>query len=526
MERAGSTGGPSDDIDDGGGWFTPQEVPVAKRQKSIKLSLEVIDPEVVTELAKLDGAARSAFAIKALRLGVLAIRSAGGQLDAQAMQKEGERMLSEVRNLMVERGQRLNHELTQTLTRYLDPQTGTLPQKLSALTGQGGDLERLLKAHLGADDSTLARSLAASLGDKSPVFRLLSPNESTGLKAQLEVALKGALEEQRKAVVKEFSLDNEQSALSRLVKRVEDAQKQITQEFTLDNEQSALTRMTRMLKETSDQIDKNLTLDDENSALARLRRELSDTLAEMGERNQVFQQEVKTTLEVLNARKQEASRGTQHGLTFEAQLSQLLLSEAQKLNDEHEPVGLTTGLIKGRKIGDVVTKMGRESAAPGAGIVWEAKESSSVTSVKQALEELEQARTNRGCQLGVFVFSRKSAPEGLSPLSRYGNDLIVLWDAEDPSTDLYVRAAYGVARTLAVRQIQTETLRCEAVEQVEKSAAALGKHVGQLGEMKTWAETSKSNAEKIIGRTEKMQADLEKQLEAVNQAVASLKTES
>jgi hypothetical protein len=234
---------------------------------------------------------------------------------------------------------------------------------------------------------------------------------------------------------------------------------------------------------------------------------------------------VKTTLEVLNARKQEAARGTQHGLTFEAQLSQLLLTEAQKLGDAHEQVGLTTGVIKGRKVGDVVTRMGLESAAPNAGIVWEAKESGNV-SVKQALLELAEARQNRDCQLGVFVFSKKVAPEGLSPLTRYGNDILVLWDAEDAATDIQVRAAYSVARALAVREFKDADGRCEAVDAVDKAAAALGKHVDQLGEVKTWAETSRSNAEKIIGRAEKMQADLEKQLEAVNEAIASLKTKT
>lgn len=521
MDRPETAGTFSDGVDDN--WFTSPDAPVARKSKSVKLTLEVIDPEVVAELSRLDGAARQAYALKALRLGVLAIRSAGGQLDAEVMKKEGERMLGQVKELLTDRSAQLTNQLSQTLLRYLDPKTGTLPQKLAALTAEGGDLERLLKAHLGTDDSTLARSLAASLGEKSPVFKLLSPTEATGLKAQLEVALKGALEEQRKAVVKEFSLDNEGSALSRLVKRVEDAQKQISKEFTLDNEQSALTRMSRMLKETSDQIDKNLTLDDEGSALARLKRELSTTLAEMAERNEEFQQEVKTTLEVLNARKQEAARGTQHGLTFEAQLSQLLLAEAQKLGDEHEQVGLTTGLIRNCKVGDVVTRMGRETAAPGAGIVWEAKEAGSV-SVKDALGELEQARQNRRCQLGVFVFSRKAAPEGLAPLTRYGENLVVVWDAEDPATDLQVRAAYSVARALAVRELKGEDERSEAVAAVEKAAAALGKHVGQLGEVKGWAETSRSNAEKIIKRAELMEADLEKQLEVVNDAVAQLKT--
>lgn len=491
------------------------------RQAGLTLRLEVIDAEVVAALEELDGPARDAFALKALRLGVLAIRSAGGQLDAEKIQKEGERMLAQVGQLLAERGASLTAQLSTELTRYLDPKTGTLPQKLSALTSSGGELERLLKAHLGADDSTLARSLTASLGATSPIFKMLSPTDATGLKVQLEQGVKVALEEQRKAVVKEFSLDDEGSALSRLVKRVEDAQKQITKEFTLDNEQSALTRMSRLLKETSQQIDKNLTLDDEGSALFRLKRELTQSLAELSKRNDAFQQEVKTTLEVLNARKAEAAKGTQHGLAFEAQLSQLLLREAQKLGDEHDPVGPNTGLIRNCKKGDVVTRLGRESPAPGVAVVWEAKESAGY-SVKEALAEMDEARRNRGAQLGVFVFSAKSAPEGLAPFGRYGSDLVVVWDAEDSTTDVYLRAAYSVARALAVRQAQAEAGRDEALEAITRAANALGKHAAQLAQVKRSGETARSSAETIIETAVKLGADLEKQLGVVNDSIAAL----
>lgn len=492
------------------------------RPAGLTLRLEVIDAEVVAALEELDGPARDAFALKALRLGVLAIRSAGGQLDAEKIQKEGERMLAQVGQLLAERGASLTAQLSTELTRYLDPKTGTLPQKLSALTSSGGELERLLKAHLGADDSTLARSLTASLGATSPIFKMLSPTDATGLKVQLEQGVKVALEEQRKAVVKEFSLDDEGSALSRLVKRVEDAQKQITKEFTLDNEQSALTRMSRLLKETSQQIDKNLTLDDEGSALFRLKRELTQSLAELGKRNDAFQQEVKTTLEVLNARKAEAAKGTQHGLDFEAQLSQLLLGEAQKLGDEHEAVGNSPGVLKPRKYGDVVTRLGLESAAPGVGVVWEAKQKQGFT-LAAARSEVDFARQNRSCQLGVFVFSREYAPEGLAPLARYGNDLVVVWDANDPTSDVYVRAAYSIARALAVRQMQSESTQAEALTAIEKSAAALGKHLAHCADLKKKGETSRSAAEAIVELAMKLQAGIESQVVVINESLAALK---
>jgi hypothetical protein len=56
-----------------------------------------------------------------------------------------------------------------------------------------------------------------------------------------------ALRTQIDQVVAEFSLDRDDSALSRLIRRVEQAQKQISSEFSLDQENSALARMRREL---------------------------------------------------------------------------------------------------------------------------------------------------------------------------------------------------------------------------------------------------------------------------------------
>ena len=58
-----------------------------------------------------------------------------------------------------------------------------------------------------------------------------------------------ALQKRIGEVTDEFSLDKEDSALSRLVGRVESARSQITAEFTLDEKGSALSRMRRDLLE-------------------------------------------------------------------------------------------------------------------------------------------------------------------------------------------------------------------------------------------------------------------------------------
>lgn len=528
--------------------------------RSMDLRLQVTDPEVLNELlARADGDLER-YALAALRLGVLSLRMAEGQVDATSIKEAGDKLLAEVRELLTHRSQALTGDLARSMSAFLDPKTGALPQQLDSLLKEGGQLEALLKGHLGQEDSVLARSLAKHLGDGSPIFRLLSPTDANGLQAQVQKLLEAALTEQRTTllkefsldskesalsrlvteisskqsalsddlrgqvdvVVKEFSLDKEDSALSRLVTRVEAAQSQIAAEFTTDNAGSALSRLTRLLGDTSDSIHKNLTLDDEGSALARLKRELLGTLNDQAKKNTEFQEAVRTTLAELRGKKESDASSTRHGLDFESRLGELLASEAQRQADLFEATGNTTGCIKACKKGDFVVQLGPDSPAPEARIVFEAKDVAGYT-LKAALAELDQSRKNRSAQLGVFVFAKRNAPEALQPFSRYGNDLIVLWDDEDPTTDVYVKAAYSTARALSLREAaETEGLS-DALETAERAIRAIEKEAGYLEEITKAAETSKGAAEKILGRVGKMKASLEKQVEELDEAVAELR---
>ncbi len=60
--------------------------------KGLRLELEIEDPEVVAELSRLPaGRERERFAAEALRLGVLALRLASGNLDVSAIRAAGRR---------------------------------------------------------------------------------------------------------------------------------------------------------------------------------------------------------------------------------------------------------------------------------------------------------------------------------------------------------------------------------------------------------------------------------------------------
>jgi hypothetical protein len=323
--------------------------------------------------------------------------------------------------------------------------------------------------------------------------------------------------------VREFSLDQPNSALSRLVTKVEAAQKTIADQFSADNDLSALNRLSRLLQNTSDEIGKSLTLDDERSALSRLRKELVGTIEEMVHRNHEFQTDVRATLAGMQARREEADRSTRHGATFEAQLGEVLSIEAQRLGDVHRATGNTVGGIKGCKTGDHVTQLGPDSSAPGARIVWEAKEDKKYD-VTAALEEIDAARKNRDAEVGIFVFSRKTAPAELQPFSRYANDIVIVWDADDPTSDVYVKAAYSVARALSIRAREESSHSEEALRSLELATRAVEKQVQHLDQIKTWSETIKGNGEKIADRVGKMKLELAKEVERLDREVGNLKS--
>ena len=532
--------------------------------KSVDLRLEVIDPEVVFELTKRSiGEERAQFALTALRIGVLSLRAAAGQLDSACVKETGDKLMADIRELLTGRARELTSTIATSLTQYFDPATGLVSQKLESLVKKDGELARVLSEHLGSDDSVLARTLAGYLGQQSPVFKLLSPSEAQGIRAQVEETLKEALAEQRRQVLLEFSLDSKESALSRLVQemheiqeqlksdfsgqadkirnefsldkpdsalcrlvsKVDAAQKAISDQFSSDNETSVMNRFSHLLANTSAIINKNLTLDDEQSALSRLKREIQGTIDGLVQRNDAFHCEVRETLARLDSRRQEAARSTAHGAAFEDKLADLLVADSQKFGDIYEAVGNTTGIIKNCKVGDSVVELGPDSQAPEVRIVWEAKEDKSYD-LKRALAELDTARKNRQAQIGIFVFSRLTAPDGLSSFSRYGNDIIVVWDESDTANDVFVQAAYSVGRALAIRQKAAAAKTDATTQDIERAVRAVEKHIRQLDEIETWAGTIESNSKKILERTKRMREALVNEVCQLDDSLAVLKSEA
>ena len=500
---------------------------------AIQLELEIRDPDLIAELEKHpEGSERDEFAIEALKIGVLALRRASTAFDGEFIQRETSRLLDTLRQQLDDHSKSAHERLNHSLKEYFDPQDGRFSQRVQSLTAADGDLARLLAGSLDGEDSRLAKTLLSHVGTNSPLMKQLSPDQSQGLLAVLRTNVETQLGQQRERLLKEFSLDNADGALSRLVKELtskhgdlsKDLQGKIdvvVKEFSLDEENSALSRLVQNVDRAQRTITSEFSLDNERSALRRLKMELTTILEAHVKTNAEFQEEVKVALGKLVTRREEEARSTRHGATFENAVFDFVEQHSQRRGDTAESTGATTGLIKNCKVGDAVIHLGPDCAAAGARIVVEAKEEQRYT-LRMAQEEIEQARKNRNAQQGLFVFSRVSAPT-MEPLARFGADVIVVWDAEDPQTDAYLRAGIEISRALCLRSGQEASRQQIDFEPIDRAVLDIEKRVQTLDAVRKSAESIKSSSDSILERVRIDRDVLEKQVGVLRTAMGHVK---
>jgi hypothetical protein len=366
-------------------------------------------------------------------------------------------------------------------------------------------------------------------------MKQLDPQQSDGLLAVLKQTVDSQLAQQRDKVLSEFSLDNKNGALARLVgelttkhgdltNNLREKIDEVIKEFSLDKEDSALSRLVGNVDRAQRTITNEFSLDNKESAIARLKNELTTILSAHVKTNAEFQEEVKGALRELTARREEQARSTLHGGTFQSAVFEFLHRQCEPCGDIAELTGDQVGAIKNRKWGDVVVTLGPDSAAPGACVVFEAKEDKDYT-LKSALKEIENARKNRMAQVGVFVFSKKTFPAALRPLSRYGNDVIVVWDADDAYSDAYLLASLELARAICFHCQRRQDSEVADFDSIEKCMLDIEKHANNLDEIHKSAITIRNSNDNILKRVEIDKDALTKYISQLRQNLADIRGE-
>lgn len=505
---------------------------VARLPRSLDLSLTVTDAEVIEELAPVDDEAeRQDLANTALRVGMLAFRKARGEIDAHRIRHEGDRLLQELRDNFTLHTQHIGSQMTDALRRYFDPESGALPLRLERLLADDGDLTTVLRDVLTGPDSELCQTLSSQVGAQSPLMRMLDPAQAASLDNRIRELIEKGVGEQKQRVLAEFSLDSKTSALSRLLAELTDNNGQLRKEFredlskvvgqfSLDNKDSALSRLVERVNGTQDTLLKEFSLDSEQSVLARLKKELHGHMESLVKSQADFQVEIRETLARLESKKQADNSSPQHGDDFEVALGRILRREADKTSDIFEAVGNGTGMIKHCKKGDFVLTMGPEHAQAGRRIALEAKANQSYSD-KDALLELDEAKKNRGADVGIFVFSRRTAGDR-EAFRRIGDDILVVWDEEDPSTNIFIHAAVSVARALIVKRSRPEKMDDVDLEGMEASVAEIEKQLEKLDTIHNAGESIRKQVDAIQASTKKMREAVGKQIGALRDHVETV----
>ena len=500
----------------------------------IVITLSVDDAEIADRLrSKRPGREREHYALTALKIGVLALEQAGSRIDSDRLRHEGDRLMENLALALNSHREELSGSVSKALGDYFDPGSGRLTQRIERLVQKDGEIETVIRSQIEGDGSLLTRKLQDHLGQNSPVMALLDPQAETGLAANLAGSVERAAVEQRERILREFSLDNPESALARTLRELTTAHgaagealekriEAVVAEFSLDKEDGALSRLVRRVDQSQKLLSAEFSLDQEGSALARMRKDLLDQIALLTREQQAFQTEIVSRLKEMAARKDESLKSTTHGHDFETMLLDAVSRLCEGRGDLVIASGTTTGLIKNCKKGDIVIEMGPDHAVPGARIVIEAKQNASV-STASAREEIGEARKNRDADVGLFVFSARSAPTGLNGVSRFGDDVFVVWDADDTASDLFLMTGLSLASALITkRQAGTGALTDEFRE-MEKAVLSIQKQAAYLDEFEKQAATITGAAEKIHDRVRKMRTALKREVSILEDAVSDIK---
>jgi len=404
---------------------------------------------------------RLQLASDAWSIGLRALANAYSQAQESRLQDIGKSLLEDVDHQLKSHIEVQKATIAQVLTQFFDPRDGQVTQRLEAFVDDQGVLARLLERYLGPRNSVLVETLAQQVGNTSPLFKKLSSTDSDGLVKVLEAQLRVVMHEGRSEMIHALDPLAEDGAVARFLKSLREELKasdhglderlsKALMALDANDESSLINRLVRETNGARQAVLQAVNPDAPNSPMAIMRQSLTTLLQdhakqqqefakEQFDRQSQFEREVQAAITRLETRRDHDMVSPRGGLDFEDAVVEFVTAALRGAPCMVEPTGMTTGLRARCKKGDVVIRFTEESVFCGAGIVVEAKRDASY-SVSKAIAELEEARKNRGACAGVFVMAKSHAPEGFPGFGRFGNNVLLVWDEGDTSTDPYLHA--------------------------------------------------------------------------------------
>jgi hypothetical protein len=180
---------------------------------SLDLSLVITDRQVRAYLARFPSEElQCEKALEALKIGVIAIQSASPTLDTQVVQEKFAELDTRWKDQVTEFQTRIESDLA----RYFASQHGVVPKSLDEIFGERGLVTRTLQAFFDPADGKLSRLMQQQIGPQSTFGKSLDPHNKTGVLSLIESRVQELVEAKLNAVLNQFSLDADGSAMSRL----------------------------------------------------------------------------------------------------------------------------------------------------------------------------------------------------------------------------------------------------------------------------------------------------------------------
>jgi hypothetical protein len=530
---------------------TPAMVTLEAEKVEVRLVDE--NPQTVEFFAAHAAADHAVLAEEAWRIGVRALASAFRQAEEARLKDVGLELVADVEKQLKQYLERQEKDMTGVLQRYFSPEDGQLTERLKRLLEDDGDLARVLKQYVAPERSVLAETLAQRIGETSPLFKLLSPTDSEGLVQQMEKRFQQALQTHAETVFAALDPGKEGTPVQRFLfklkgdlKEAGDDQEKVLKALTAaidpSDENSLINRLQRDVQKANKDLLTAINPDIDGSPMATIKKTLTSLLEKQmeenrdfrekaDERQQKFETEVKEALARIEQRKKETDRSTHGGFDFEADVLDFVATTVAGGPYMVEETGSTVGHLARSKVGDQVIRFAAEHAFAGCGLVVEAKRAANYN-VAKALDELEEAKKNRGCDVGLFVMAESHRARGFPRFARYGTSVLVAWDPEDPATNAYLHAAVLTGLSLATRtrardqgdiaalhdienRIQSE------VQRLDKMSGLVGNIQRDAGKLEDEIRRAKGKLDVLVRNAKDVLAALKVELQAEDEERAS-----
>lgn len=487
---------------------------------------------------------REELALDAWSIGLRALSNAYSQAQEARLQDVGSALISDVDRQLQAHVAHQQETIAAVLARFFDPKDGQVMQRLEAFVDDQGVLARLLEKYLAPNNSMLSQTLARQVGEASPLFKKLSPTESEGLVQVLETQLRQVMADEHDELVRALDPLAEDGAVSRFLKSLreelkgadEDRAKQLESALAAldaNDENSLISQLVRESNRARQMLMSAVNPDAPDSPMAIMKNSLTTLLKEHAvqqsalleqqqERQKKFEGEVREALTRLETRRVMDQKTPRGGIDFEDVVAGFVASAVRGAPCVVEASGNATGALARCKKGDVVVRFTPESAYAGSAVVFEAKRDASYTAQK-ALEELDAARKNRGASAGVFIMAKSHAPDTFPRFSRYGNNVLTVWDDQDPASDPYLHAAVLLGVGLVTRSKTVgDAGDVTAIHDLE---SRIENELNRLAKMEKHNESIKKSADNISEEIRKAQKALDLMLRNAKTTLRALNIE-